>query len=651
MVKVGRCLRYGIDISERKTYGAAIDALLAAELYIKLHKTDEQPLKKTPQRKSQAQPTAFPIPRAYKVEISGESVQLNFCKNPNCNNYGVPAKNPGKSGDGKIRRGLGNDYKFTTTKIGRVLTCKLCGTSTKLINNKAHFLESNRNKETFKSKMICCPDTKLKTSRRRTRACRNSDVCLISNPKRYTLRGKVKSTISGLIPRHSQRVECNACHNPFHVPLNAEFGQELSHLNAALFRKFVNKGVMNRLQEMVGVSMPVLYERIEFFYNQCIAFDQWHINENIHTLKDKNLEISMDRQHYLSNWNDKKDTRPTKLVNTSSVENKSRYVFASTLNFDMTSDWDAIKKDAKKRRDSAKPEHKRRYPQYIINDAEIESDDVKDDLALKTPSNHLLVQQTYSLMAHLEVMKPFYESASRSCLFADDDEGFELGICLVLKDVIEQAKLYPVLIRADRNNASQMQDKRTWSEQVLQKYGVTMRDIDKANPEKLREISQKYWAATIHQQSIKSGSAKSEWLVHPFPKAKHMVHIKPLVGIGREVTLTIADTLLDVSTPGVDNYFQMIRRRINVLERPITTATNGKRWNGYACYNPKWAVMLIEILRVYNNYVLTDEKSLKNKGLSFTPRTPAQKIGFADQKYRIEDILDFTLISKAIAQR
>ena len=356
-------------------------------------------------------------------------------------------------------------------------------------------------------------------------------------------------------------------------------------------------------------------ERIEFFYNQCIAFDQWHINENIHTLKDKNLEISMDRQHYLSNSNDKKDT--------------------------------------KKRRDSAKPEHKRRYPQYIINDAEIESDDVKDDLALKTPSNHLLVQQTYSLMAHLEVMKPFYESASSSCLFADDDEGFELGICLVLKDVIEQAKLYPVLIRADRNNASQMQDKRTWSEQVLQKYGVTMRDIDKAkvDPEKLREISQKYWAATIHQQSIKSGSAKSEWIVHPFPKAKHMVHIKPLVGIGREVTLTIADTLLDVSTHGVDNYFQMIRRRINVMERPITTATNGKRWNGYACYNPKWAVMLIEILRVYNNYVLTDEKSLKNKGLSSTPRTLAQKIGFADQKYRIEDILDFTLISKAIAQR
>lgn len=41
------------------------------------------------------------------------------------------------------------------------------------------------------------------------------------------------------------------------------------------------------------------------------------------------------------------------------------------------------------------------------------------------------------------------------------------------------------------------------------------------------------------------------------------------------------------STQGVDNYFQMIRRRINLLERPITSATNGNRWNGYASYNPK----------------------------------------------------------------
>jgi hypothetical protein len=83
-----------------------------------------------------------------------------------------------------------------------------------------------------------------------------------------------------------------------------------------------------------------------------------------------------------------------------------------------------------------------------------------------------------------------------------------------------------------------------------------------------------------------------------------------------------------------------------MFERPITSATNSKRWNGYASYNPKWAVMIIEILRVYNNYVLTDEKSLKNKGVIQVATTPAQKLGITEKKYTIEEILDFTVASK-----
>lgn len=58
--------------------------------------------------------------------------------------------------------------------------------------------------------------------------------------------------------------------------------------------------------------------------------------------------------------------------------------------------------------------------------------------------------------------KDYYRAATKVNLFADDDEGFELGICLVLKDLLRQGKIYPVLIRAERNNASQMQDKRAW---------------------------------------------------------------------------------------------------------------------------------------------------------------------------------------------
>lgn len=45
------CRRFGIDISERKVHGAVVDAQLTAELYIKLHYSEEKALIKTPQTK------------------------------------------------------------------------------------------------------------------------------------------------------------------------------------------------------------------------------------------------------------------------------------------------------------------------------------------------------------------------------------------------------------------------------------------------------------------------------------------------------------------------------------------------------------------------------------------------------------------------
>lgn len=644
------CIRYGIDITERKSHGAAIDAFITAELFVKFHYTGEKPLSRTPQQREREDPTPFPIPRAYKNPLTGELVQLNHCKNPNCQNFGVPALNPKRKSDGSLKRGLGNDYRFTTTKIGRVLTCKICSTSTKLINNKAFVEESNRQKQLFSNKAICCPDKKLVTSRRRTRPCRNANIDWLEKPKRYTLRGTVPSKVESLKKREAQRLECKACNNTFNVLLNAEYGQKNPEINNVLFRLLVNKGIINRIEEILDIPMSLIYHRIEFFFNQCVEFDRWHIKNNIHALNDKVLEVSMDRQHYLSNWSDKKDSRPTKLVNTSTVDNNSRFVFASTVNFDTTSDWEMIKRDISRCSDLKKPEYKRRYGQYVLSNSEVESDDVDDTLPLKAPNKNLLVQQTYSLMAHLEVMKQYVDSANYTRLFADDDEGFELGITLVMKEQIMSDKLYPVLIKAERNNASQMQDKRAWSEEVLLKHGITMNDIKRAkvDREKLAQISQQYWAATMHKRSLDSGSAKSEWLVHPFPKARHSVQVKPLIGsVGAfSISQMLSENLLNVSTYGVDNYFQMLRRRINMFERPITSATNSKRWNGYASYNPKWAVMIIEMLRVYNNYVLTDEKSLKNKGHSKEATTPAQKLGIADKKYSIEDILDFTVANQ-----
>lgn len=170
--------------------------------------------------------------------------------------------------------------------------------------------------------------------------------------------------------REPQRVECNACQNPFNVPLNAEYGQKRVDINGILFRMLVNKGIVNRMEETLDTPITLIYHRIAIVFNQCVEFYRWYIKKNIQALKGKATEVSMDRQYYLSNWSDKKDNRPTKLVNTSMVDNKTRFVFANTVNFYSTSGWEAIKIDISRCTDHKKPDHKRRYGQYVMSNQE-----------------------------------------------------------------------------------------------------------------------------------------------------------------------------------------------------------------------------------------------------------------------------------------
>ena len=68
-----------------------------------------------------------PVAVENPLSESGNAIQVNFCRMPDCGNYGIPARmtpvNPGPSPDRDMH------YKVATTKKGRVsaLVCKCCG--------------------------------------------------------------------------------------------------------------------------------------------------------------------------------------------------------------------------------------------------------------------------------------------------------------------------------------------------------------------------------------------------------------------------------------------------------------------------------------------------------------------------------------------
>jgi DNA polymerase III epsilon subunit len=646
------CRRYSIDTSSREIHGAYVDANLTPSLYFKLIDNSIEPLKHTPQQIKHREPKAITIPRTYKHPVTGQMVQLNFCKNADCCNFGIPAKNPRLKPDKTPNRGLGNAYKLTySQKIeSYMLTCQLCNESFTMINNRAHAQESIR------VNSIGVPDEPSCTNS--TEGCCNVGKGIYSHPDAYKKNGFTRKTRQWAIPTvekgrnnskpktkidmqsmyGSQRFQCKSCGKNFSVVLDPQQKHYRRDVNEPLYLAFVNKGIVNRQTDVLGLNPQTIYDKIDFFYQQSLLFSRFHEV----TLKRRFAEVapilSCDRQYYLSNWNDTHTPMPSRIVNTSTVDNLSGYVLASTVNFDQTSDSNYIKNEYKRKNEGDKPRYYRRFGQYVLSDDEVESptDNNFINVPLQMPRKGLLVHQTYSTLAHFEKIKSLLVDCERFIYFLDNDSGFKVGFPSVFQDMITQDRLYAYILTTDKSGGANLLDAGMTEELKARALALQTEYPDESE----KQLWQRMWKTQFDRPVTQPGK-RSEWLINPNPNSR-FVAVQPLTGINADSIEQASMILQSTSLNGVDNWFQVLRRLVNMLERPVTSATNSKRWNAYAGYNPTWMCKLIEIMRVYNNFCRTNEKSLKDKRSCDEPTTPAQRVGIANRIYTAHDILSFS---------
>ena len=211
------------------------------------------------------------------------------------------------------------------------------------------------------------------------------------------------------------------------------------------------------------------------------------------------------------------------------------------------------------------------------------------------PLKGLLVQQTYSVLAHYALLKEKLKYANRVHLYADNDSGIKLALGAVFCDWIAH-KLYAFQISADKSGSAQYLD-----DASLVRFKEIQNELTKDNPDITKEeIKAALWQAQLSNR-VRVGSAKSEWIINP-NREYRLAMMLPLGDVKNMNPKLVENSLMNASLHGVDNWFQILRRHINLLERPVTSATNSKRWNAYAGYNPERIVKLIEIKRVYFNY-------------------------------------------------
>jgi len=193
-----------------------------------------------------------------RVPEAANGIQINFCKNVECSNFGVPAstqKQP-KGPGAKERRTDSYSINSSPNKRGENiprLECDVCREKPPLRSNRAIEEEQNRLMGYLSEKPVGCTEEK----------CPNHLVDLKAGKLYYQAFGKTKSG--------SQRYRCKLCKTTFAIGSPTK-QHRAPYKNIQVFRLQVNKMPLKRICEVADIDIHSLYGKIDFIHRQCLAF-------------------------------------------------------------------------------------------------------------------------------------------------------------------------------------------------------------------------------------------------------------------------------------------------------------------------------------------------------------------------------------------
>lgn len=569
-------------------------------------------------------------------EVNG--IQYNFCKNPKCDNFGVPDKLEAKRGE----------YKYTLTGLNKgagnipLLKCGCCNETLPLKSNYgiSEELERLSSYLDINNQVVCCSDSN----------CPNHKIP-VGTKKAYASFGTTRNG--------SKRYRCNLCKKTVSVAKPTQ-GQHDTHKNIDVFKLLVNKMPLNRIIEVTGISWEVLYNRIDFIHRQCLAFASNRENK-LKSMSFKRLYISLDRQDYAVNWTARKDKRNVVLSAITSADNKTGYVFGINPNFDYLKNKEEIEQEAVNIGDLQKTPPFRKFAHIWLNQDYIDSSNrirygrrkktsssLKEDIANtysevsnrpdveqfntksiveKLPDYGVQIHAEYTMHAHFHLLKKLFDGkVEKWRFFLDQDSGIR-GACLgAFAQEVKNKTAEAFYVKIEKGLT--VDEKRRFKAQSKKKFD----EIAEANPgmsENDIKIEMLKEAITAVQEI---GDWKDRWVQHPLPNMAEANKAMCWLTEHNDFDLTHKAWLYNkASLHGVDSFFQKVRRRLAMLERPIHSSANaGRIWSGYAPYRPSMIVKILEIYRVVHNYIDTRKEDKS---------TPAMRIGLADAPLDYKTVL------------
>ncbi|RMD99229.1 MAG: hypothetical protein D6816_15225 [Bacteroidetes bacterium] len=564
-------------------------------------------------------------------------IQVNFCKNPACENFGVAASQ-------KVQRGAGTKKDgYTVVAAGKgvpVLHCHTCNEYPPIKSNQGIHEELQRMLEGLPAtREAACPHV----------GCANQSVGVSTGKQFYSSYGKSSSG--------APRFKCKACGKVFNVSKPAA-KQSTSHKNKLVFKLLMNKTPFRRICEVADINPKTLYDKIDFLHRQCLAFAAERERALLEGKRIRRLYVSVDRQDYIVNWSRREDKRNTKLTAVGSADNETGYVFGMHLNYDSSLNPEEIEHKAIEAGDYDAPFPFRRharlwlqgdYDEAIrrsvrrrssgdlmrqVHEAYEEAGRRKDveasehlSPATRLPARGMQVHSEYTLYGHFLFLHKLFGGVDKVRFFLDQDSGMRAACLAAFHREIKARTCDAFYVRIKKEIT--IDEKRC----ALAESRRVFREAQKAHPD-LSEAELKLMLIKQRMaQMTEIGQWKDRWLLHPFPNmsepGKAICH---LTDYGDYDEDHLAWLYNKASMHAIDCFFMQVRRRLSLLERSISPASRARRmWHGYAAYRPDMIAKMLDIFRVYYNFCIVGKAG----------ETPAMRMGLAKGPVSEEQIIYF----------
>lgn len=592
-----------------------------------------------------------------------EGLNVNFCKNPKCANFGVP-ETPHRK---KLAAGAApqpGDYSLVAAGKGKPqLKCLLCGEIMPMRSNQGIIEELTR----VMTYLGGTDDP----------ACQNEACTLFTVPlslagSQYVQRGK---TAAG-----TQRYRCNACKKTFSGAGKSTKKQRMPHKNRDVFALLISKMPIRRMAWYTGLDRQSLYGKIDFIHRQCLAFS----GERERSLLDGSLELpklylSTDRQTLAVNWSNRKDRRNVALQAIATADLESGFVFGMDLNFDPSLSLDEVQAEAVTNGDVALPQAYRRYARLwlktdyaaavdeaaarraataklryaytedplgqAIETAYVDAgarEDVEEvvtkEQGQKLPADGVEVRDQYTVYAHFLMLERLLRAAPKVRCYLDQDSGFRAAFMAAFHRQVRERRADAWFVKVMKESTIDQKDA------AVAKARKRFNAMAEAHPGLSKPELELRMALDEMDRMASVGKWDDRWLAHPVPsKAEPEKRVCWLTDIDEapvepsgleEHRRHAARLYLKGSLHAVDRFFMQVRRRLSLAERPYATASSDRRmWHGYSAYQPQNLAKVLTIFKVAYNYCLPDAKG----------QTPAMKLGLAKGVVALEDILYFSI--------